>query len=377
MSLFVDEYPAPHRPQRVRGAVVGTWSLVLAAVLMFVLAMMPTPYVIQVPGPVYDTLGEVTFGREEVPLIEIPGETTYPTSGSLSLLTVGTIGNRDNPVSWFEVALAWLDPSKAVLPIDYVYPPGFSVEESNEANRILMQNSQQDAVAAALHTLGYEFGFTLKIDSLIDDSPAYGALKPGDVLVAANGVPVTGLTQLRDAIADHGAGTPMIFDIVRNGVNREVRVTPEVRELESEDGSSEPRAAIGVYLTIEYDLPVEVTIQLENVGGPSGGMMFALGIIDKLTPGPLTGGEEIAGTGTITREGEVGAIGGVVHKMYGARDAGAEWFLAPVTNCDEVVGHVPDGITVVAVRTLDDALAALETIAAGEDARDLPSCTAR
>lgn len=377
MSLFVDEYPPATPPRRVRGAVVGTWSLVLAAVLLFVLAMLPTPYVIQVPGPVYDTLGEVTFGREEVPLIEIPDETTYPTSGSLSLLTVGTIGSRDNPVSWFEVALAWLDPSKAALPIDYVYPPGFSVEESNQANRILMQNSQQDAVAAALHTLGYEFGFTVSVDSLIEDSPAYGALKPGDVLVAANGVPVTGLTQLRDTIADHGAGTPMIFDIVRNGVKREVRVTPEIRELETEEGETEPRPAIGVYLAVEYDLPVEVSIQLENVGGPSGGMMFALGIIDKLTPGALTGGEDVAGTGTITREGEVGAIGGIVHKMYGARDAGAEWFLAPASNCDEVVGHVPDGITVVAVQTLDDALTALETIAAGQDTRGLASCSMR
>lgn len=377
MSLFVDEYPPTTPPRRVRGAVVGTWSLVLAAVLLFVLAMLPTPYVIQVPGPVYDTLGEVTFGREEVPLIEIPDEKTYPTSGSLSLLTVGTIGSREKPVSWFEVALAWLDPSKAALPIDYVYPPGFSVEESNQANRILMQNSQQDAVAAALHTLGYEFGFTVSVDSLIEDSPAYGALKPGDVLVAANGVPVTGLTQLRDTIADHGAGTPMIFDIVRNGVKREVRVTPEIRELETEEGGTEPRPAIGVYLAVEYDLPVEVSIQLENVGGPSGGMMFALGIIDKLTPGALTGGEDIAGTGTITREGEVGAIGGIVHKMYGARDAGAEWFLAPASNCDEVVGHVPDGITVVAVQTLDDALTALETIAAGQDTRGLASCSVR
>jgi len=342
---------------------------------MFVLALLPTPYVLQVPGPVYDTLGEVQIRGEEVSLIEIPDVPTFETEGSLSLLTVGTVGSRANPVSWFEVAFAWLDPSKAVLPIDYVYPPGFSVEDANQANRNLMENSQQDAVAAALHALGYEFGFTLTVDSLIDDSPAEGALEAGDVLVAADGGTVTGLSQLRDAIAGHGTGDPMVFDIVRDGEPRTVSVTPEIRELENEDGSTTDRAAIGVYLRVSYDFPVDVTIQLENVGGPSGGMMFALGVIDKLTPGPLTGGAEVAGTGTIDSEGEVGPIGGIRQKMFGARDAGATWFLAPAENCDEVVGHVPSGISVVAVDTLDDALSALDAIAAGQDAATLPACT--
>ncbi|HRN29807.1 MAG TPA: ATP-dependent serine peptidase containing a PDZ domain protein, partial [Terrimesophilobacter sp.] len=129
-------------------------------------------------------------------------------------------------------------------------------------------------------------------------------------------------------------------------------------------------------LSITYDFPVEVNIQLENVGGPSGGQIFALGIIDKLTPGSLTGGEDVAGTGTIDGTGDVGAIGGIVHKMFGARDAGARWFLAPVENCAEVVGHVPEGLTVIAVDTLDDSLAALGSIRAGADAASLPTCSA-
>lgn len=374
MALFVDDALAAHPPRRHRGAVVGTWMLVAAAVLLFVLALLPAPYVIQAPGPVYDTLGEVSIGGEQVPLIEIPREETFPTEGSLSLLTVGTIGSRAKPVSWFELVLAWLDPSRAVVPIDEIYPPGFSVEDANEANRNLMENSQQDAVAAALHSLGYEFGFTLTIDSLIDDSPSEGLLEPGDELVSANGVPVSGLYQLRDSIAVNGLEGPMVFEVLRGGEPVTVSVTPQIRELENEDGSTSSRAAIGVYLRIAYDFPVEVTIQLENVGGPSGGTMFALGVIDKLTPGSLTGGEEVAGTGTISVNGTVGAIGGIRHKMYGAVDAGASWFFAPVANCSEVVGHVPDGLTVVAIGTLDDALAALEVIAEGQDAAALPSC---
>ncbi|HRP99746.1 MAG TPA: PDZ domain-containing protein [Terrimesophilobacter sp.] len=376
MALFVDDSPAQQPPRRSGGAVVGTWALVLAAVLLFVLALLPTPYVIQVPGPVYDTLGEVTIRAEQVPLIEIPEERTYATEGSLNLLTVGTIGSPTRSVNWFELVLAWLDPSKAVLPLDYVYPPGYSVEESNEDNRILMENSQQDAVAAALRSLGYDFGFTVAVHSLIEDSPAEGALRPGDVLVSANGAPVSGLAGLRDAIAEHGAGSPMPFVVERDGESLTVTVTPELRELQNEDGTSSERAAIGVYLSISYDFPVEVNIQLENVGGPSGGQIFALGIIDKLTPGSLTGGEDVAGTGTIDGTGDVGAIGGIVHKMFGARDAGARWFLAPVENCAEVVGHVPEGLTVIAVDTLDDSLAALGSIRAGADAASLPTCSA-
>lgn len=376
MALFASDDVSPSKRRGVRGAVVGGWLLVVAAVAAFALTLVPAPYVYQQPGPVFDTLGDVSFDGESVALIDIPDERTYATEGSLSLLTVGTVGSREKPLSWWEVVLAWLDPSKAVIPIDRVYPPGFSVEDANESNRILMENSQQEAVAAALTELGYEFGFALTIHSLIDDSPSAGILEPGDQVLAANGIPVQGANELRDAIADHGSGSPMQLEIVRDGVQRTVSVTPEDRELEDEDGNLSRRAAIGVYLQVDYDLPIEVNIQLENVGGPSGGQMFALGIIDKLTAGSLTGGAEVAGTGTITGTGDVGAIGGIRQKMYGALRAGADWFFAPVENCDEVVGHVPDGLSVVAVDTLDDALAALEAIKGGADAATLPTCAA-
>ncbi len=119
-----------------------------------------------------------------------------------------------------------------------------------------------------------------------------------------------------------------------------------------------------------------MTIQLDNVGGPSAGMMFALGIVDQLTPGELNGGENVAGTGTIDAEGTVGPIGGIRQKLYGARDAGAEYFLAPAANCDEVVGHVPDGLQVIRTGTLEESLDALSVIAEGGDVASLPTCTA-
>ena len=120
-----------------------------------------------------------------------------------------------------------------------------------------------------------------------------------------------------------------------------------------------------------------VKFDVADVGGPSGGMMFALGIYDKLTPGQLTGGHDIAGTGTIDGAGVVGPIGGIQQKMFGAKNAGAKFFLAPAENCSEVVGHIPAGLRVFKVTNFKDALTAVEEIGAGDDLSALPTCTTK
>jgi Lon-like protease len=162
-----------------------------------------------------------------------------------------------------------------------------------------------------------------------------------------------------------GNEEPIELVVLRDGTERSISVTPV--------SGLAPRPIIGISMETSYDFPFEVDIQLEDVGGPSAGMMFSLGIIDKLTPGAMTGGEDIAGTGTLTASGDVGPIGGIRQKLYGAADAGSEWFLAPAANCDEVVGHVPAGLTVFSVKTLDQALAAVDAISAGET-NGLPGC---
>jgi PDZ domain-containing protein len=133
---------------------------------------------------------------------------------------------------------------------------------------------------------------------------------------------------------------------------------------------------IGINVTMEYQFPFKVEIQLDKVGGPSAGMMFALGIIDKLTPGAIQGGADVAGTGTIDQAGTVGPIGGIQQKLYGAKNAGADWFLAPAENCNEVTGHIPDGLKVFAVKTIDDSIAVLDAIRTGADTSTLPACPA-
>lgn len=369
MTLFeIDDPAQSSRRGRIRR--IGGWLLVVAVVGICAFGLVPSPYVIDVPGPVFNTLGRVTISGEKVPLIEIPEQTTYPTDGALDLLTVSTVGERGNTPTWFEVAMAWFDPSKAILPLDDVYPPGYSVEQSNEDGRVMMANSQKDAIAAALTELGYDLPRTITVGSLTENSPSDGILEPGDVILSVSGKPVSSVEDMRAVIAESGAGKPIEIEITRNGEPMTVSVVPELSD------ENPPAPIVGVYPAIHYDYPFEVKIQLQNVGGPSGGQMFALGIIDKLTPGELNGGEQVAGTGTIDAAGNVGPIGGIRQKLYGALRAGATWFLAPRSNCDEVVGHVPDGLRVVAVATLDDSLSALKAIESGSGTASLPACTA-
>ena len=369
MALFADSDPAA-RPRRSRGSTVG-WSLILLAMLVtVVVALVPSPYVIEQPGPVFDTLGQVEVGGDEVPLIDIADATTYPTSGSLNMLTVSINGNRDNRLNWFQVASAWFDSSKAVVPLDNVYPVGVTVEQSNEQSKTDMQNSQQEAIAAALSQLDYDFTTTLEVVSVGKDTPADGQLQAGDTIVSVDGQTFSDVTGLQEAIAANGTDTPASIALLRDGAPLTVEITPQLSEAPT------PTPIVGIGVKGTFDFPFDVTIQLEKVGGPSAGQMFALGIIDKLTEGDLTGGADFAGTGTITGSGEIGPIGGIRQKMYGALNAGATYFLAPVDNCNEVVDHIPDGLEVFAVSTLADSMKVLDAVADGTSTADLPTCTA-
>ncbi|WP_194764709.1 PDZ domain-containing protein [Microbacterium sp. UFMG61] len=348
---------------------LGVWALVVALVALVVLTFLPTPYVIQRPGPVYDTLGTAADADgEQVPLINIEGAETFETAGTLDLTTVQVVGNRERTPSWFELALAWMDSSRAVVPLDSVFPEGVTTEQRDERNATLMVDSQHEATAAALNALGYDTGAQVTVVDVLEDSPAQDSLESDDVVTAVDGVAVESAKQLRQAIQDAG-GDPVMLTVLRAGEEHTVEVTPE-KHVEGDVTTW----LIGVTLRTDYDFEIDVTLQLDNVGGPSAGMMFALGIVDTLTPGELNGGENIAGTGTIEADGTVGPIGGIRQKLYGARDAGAEFFLAPQSNCDEVTGHVPDGLTVISTETLDDSLAALEVIAEGGDLESLPTC---
>lgn len=358
----------PRGPEQgARSQLVGQ-GLVLAAFLAtLLLAISPTPYVVERPGPVYDTLGTVEIDGEEVSVISVEGAETFPTEGRLDLLTVYLDGSRERPLDWIDVIVAWFDPTRTVLPVDAVFPDGQTQDEADEESRADMRLSQEHAIAAALDALGIDYGSTVVVASVSPGGPAEGVLEPGDELLEIDGEPVATDPELRAAIQAAGTGAEVELGIRRDGVARTVTLTTAPRSEE------DPSPVIGVVPGAAYDFPVEVEIRLGDVGGPSAGMMFALGLYDTLTPGALVGGQHVAGTGTITADGAIGAIGGVRQKMYGARDAGASWFLLPAANCAHV-DEVPDGLTVFAVETLDEALQVVAAIGDGAPTGAFAGC---
>jgi PDZ domain-containing protein len=363
-----DDRGAPAvRQRRSRRERIGWGAITVAAVLGLGIALLPSPYVIQQPGPVFDTLGSVEVDGEDIPLITIPDEETFPTDGSLDLLTSSAVGRPGRTPGWLDVTIAWFDPRRAVVPVEVIFPPQLSEEDRNAQNEAQMVDSQQDAIAAALVELGYDFPRDVVVQGVADGLPAAGVLEVGDVISAVEGTPVRSVDELRSALAEHGTETPARLDVIRGDDTVEVEVTPVERG---------GQTVIGVGVRMRYEFPIDVEIRLDDVGGPSAGMMFALGIVDKLTPGAMTGGEIVAGTGTIDSDGAVGGIGAIRQKLWGAVENDADWFLAPEANCDEVVGNIPDGLEVFAVTTLEEAREIVETVGEGGDTSSFARCEA-
>lgn len=336
-------------------------GVLASAVLVAILMLVPTPYAISGPGPTRDTLGEV----DGVPLIEIEGTPTYDSTGELRLTTVSVVGGPGSPARLPDVVAGWFDPDREVVPVEQVFPPEVSQQEIDEENQAQMVSSQENATVAALQELGYVVPATLTVAGTVEGTGAVGVLEEGDVVVSLQGEPLETYTELLDVLAATDPGTTVDVGILRDG---EPLTLPVVTG-EREGGGS----LLGVYVDPTFDLPVDVTIQISDIGGPSAGTMFALGIIDKLTPEDEANGVSIAGTGTMEIDGSVGPIGGIAHKLDGAVRDGATWFIAPQSNCEEVVGNVPAGLSVVAVSTLHEAREAMTAIGAG-DGESLPTC---
>jgi Lon-like protease len=330
---------------------------VIAALAVAVL--IPVPYVILGPGPTLNTLGKDSSGQ---PLITVTGRTTYPTTGHLNMVTVGYQGGPGVTINIFSALTAWLNPHEAVVPESELFPAGQTAQQSQQQDTQEMTGSQQLATAAALNELHIPFTTQVVVVQAEAGFPAAGVLKPGDVITAVDGKAVTSESGLTSLIQGHPAGTTLNVTIVRNGQTQTVQVG-------TKESGGHP--VMGVEITGQYKFPFTVKISVGDIGGPSAGMMFALGIIDKLTPLNLAGGKFIAGTGEITANGQVQAIGGIQQKMVGARDAGATIFLAPASNCSDVNGAIPAGLQVVKVSTLSQAVSDLEAIKAGHP---VPSC---
>lgn len=336
--------------------------IVAAVVAVFGALLLPVPYVILSPGPVFNTLGD--YAGEEI--LQIDGTTTYPTTGQLDMTTVRERGGPYGPVPIAEAVLAALGGESRVVPEDLVFPPGVTSQQSREQGAAEFTAAQSYAVAAALSSLDIPVTEEALIARVEEDGPAWGVLEIGDIVLAADGQPVTSSSQFVEIVQAGTPGTDLSMRVRREDQEESLTVTLG----ENPDDPSQGR--LGVLVRSVYQGPFPIEFSLGGVGGPSAGMMFALAIVDELTPGELTGGESIAGTGTIDPEGNVGAIGGIEQKMIGARSTGATLFLAPESNCDAVSGSIPNGLTVAAVSTLDEAKAAIAAFSSGEVPRGCP-----
>ncbi|QIM16802.1 PDZ domain-containing protein [Leucobacter insecticola] len=337
------------------------------ACLTLLAAVIPSPYSIERPGPFVDTLGDATLEDETIPVIQISDLQTYPTTGELNLLTVSILGTPEHPLSWLSLVPALFDPSQRIAPRTEFFPEGVSEKERETANTAMMDTSQMQSAAAAFRELGEPVSIQLSVAGISEDGPAEGILEQGDVILTVGGQEIASFEQLRRVIVDAGADRPLAVTVLRGDEELSLTLTPRVP-----DGGDSPM--LGAAISSSYELPAEVKISLSQIGGPSAGMIFAIGIYDLLTPGPLLDGLTVSGTGTISEEGDVGAIGGLAQKMWAASRAESDLFLMPLENCAELPDQIPAGLTVAPVSTLNEAIKAIETATSGGTPAGIERC---
>lgn len=330
-------------PVKRRGItlVVG---LVVLVVLFGLVSVAKVPYVELGPGPTVDTLGSAD-GHE---VIQVSGIGTTKSTGELRLVTV----NVQPEVSLWEALRGWLQPDYAVVPTEIIYPPNLSQQQVDQQNAQEFKDSQNSAETAALRALGYPVVIT--VSEVVAGSPAQGHLQVGDVITSVDGQAATTGETLVSLIHAKPIGTPLRIGYTRSGVAGTTTITTTAGQ------GGQPQ--IGVGITQKQPHPFTISFDLSKIGGPSAGLMFALGIVDKIKESDLTGGLDIAGTGTIDDNGVVGPIGGIAQKMIGAKDAGATVFLTPAQNCSDALASAVPGLELVKVNTLDDALNALAAL---------------
>ncbi|GAA3937197.1 PDZ domain-containing protein [Streptomyces gulbargensis] len=358
-------------PRRTATMLASTLVLIC---LLIAGVLIPVPYAEMSPGPTVNTLGEA---RGE-PVLRISGRKTYPTDGHLNMTTV-RVTSADYKMNAVEAVYGWLAHDNVVVPHDTLYPDGKTEEESSQENAEEFSQSQESAKVAALGELGIPFTTRVVVATVVKGSPSEGKLHAGDVIKAVDGTPVTEPGDVAKQVTKRKPGQDVEFTLVpakeaaeAEKAGKEPTTTRKVvvRTTTSEEGD---RAIVGIQAGTDHAFPFTIDINLADVGGPSAGLMFALGIVDKLTPESLTGGRFVAGTGTIDDKGEVGPIGGIEMKLVGARKAGATHFLTPAANCEAAASDTPEGLTLIKVRTIDDAMTSLAKLRAG-DTRSLPGC---
>ena len=340
-------------------------AVCLAAPLVLILggiaAVVPLPYASYSPGPTFNILGKDSDNAE---VVQVDGHQAYYDKGQLRFTTV-IASSYGEKLSLGAALSRWIDPHKAVVPYDVVHPTNQTAADEKAEGAVQMTTSQDVAKAIALKELGYDIPTAIQVALVDDNGPAKGKLLVRDVFKEVDGQPVSSADQIVKAVTKDAAdGSTVEFKILRDKRELTVRIKPT-------EIDGKPR--VGISLGQGYQFPFDITLRVDpTVGGPSAGLMFSLAIYDTLTPGSLTGGATVAGTGELETDGSVGPIGGIQQKIAGAEDAGADLFFVPKGNCADVKGLDPD-LRLVKATTMHEARVALEKWAGDHDAK-LPTC---
>jgi PDZ domain-containing protein len=309
----------------------------------------PIPFVFFKPGVPDNVAGKI---------ISIKDAKTYPINGKLFITSI-LVTNPDSPVFGAETLVNWAIGPHVVLPKESVYPPIQPAKKIERDSRNEMESSKVTSTAAALRYLGYDFDEVYYVSDIRDYSDAIKKLKIGDVITEIDGKEINQIEEIRTSYAKKRIGDSLLITVERKDENGKVTlVTTRVILVENLDIEEKERPAIGILVGTSARFPIDVDFNLPGVGGPSAGLIFAVGIVEKLTEEDLVRGRKIAGTGTITASGKVGGIGGIEEKMVGASRIGATIFIAPRENCPDIE-HVPKGLKVIPVSTLSEAIEAL------------------
>jgi PDZ domain-containing protein len=344
--------------RRTNSLVVGLAILLAVGILA---GTVRVPLVALGPGPTFDTLG-VVDGK---PVVSIEGRPSFPAHGHINMVTVRVYPD----LKAVDALTLWADPERELVPREVIYPPGKSDTQVDKENTREFAASEENAEVAALTLLNQPV--KVVVGEVVPDAPAAGVLRAGDQLLSVDGVPVTSPSQVSKILTTTRPGDQVPVSYLRgDGPARTGMVTVGVRPSAAgrPDG---PQGFLGITPVGKPEQPGQIKISLGDVGGPSAGLAFALAVVDKLTPGDLTGGRFVAGTGSITQTGIVGPIGGIGLKMIAARQAGATVFLVPAANCVEARSSAPKGLELLAVSTLADAVNGLTALNHG---RIPPGC---
>ncbi|MBA3021437.1 S16 family serine protease [Propionicimonas sp.] len=345
-----------------------TWTAAISALLFVVLAaviaLVPVPFIAWAPGSTYDLLGRI----DNRDAIAITGAPTYPSAGELRMTTI-SVTAPDSSLSLPEVLISYWMPDRAVLPRVAIYRPGTSATDVDHQESELMSQSQTSAVVAALRATQIDVTEMPMVYSVQTAGPAAGVLKAGDLISAVDAVPVATPEDVIEAVKNRHVGQKVVFTLIRDRVPVQKTVTTRA------SNATPDTPVVGIDLSIGYSYEPQVSFAVDpSVGGSSAGLMFALAIYDRLTPGELVAGQVIAGTGTMSADGKIGGIGGVTEKIAAAARDKATVFLLPKQNCANVAA-VPAGVRLVPVESLSEAIDSLAALADASTANTVPGCS--